>query len=580
MTLQSDQSIVAPSRAPIVHDGVAAIGSEWWRSAVIYQIYPRSFADASGDGIGDLPGVTARLDSLAELGIDAIWLSPFYTSPQKDAGYDVADYCDVDPLFGNLADFDRMLAKAHGLGIRVIVDLVPNHSSDQHRWFQAALAAGPGSEERARYLFRDGLGANGVLPPNNWQSVFGGPAWTRVTEADGKPGQWYLHLFDSSQPDFDWENRWVRDQFLDVLRFWLDRGADGFRVDVAHGMVKVEGLPDWHPPVEGGSMGGGTASLDPESSAEPDDTAPFWAQDGVHEIYREWRILLDGYEGDRVLCAEAWVDPLSKVALWVRPDEMHQAFNFAYLEAPWKASALRTVIDSSLKAFSEVGAPSTWVLSNHDVVRHASRLALTADNLQGHGLGPNSAGKPDPAVGLRRARAATSMMLALPGSAYLYQGEELGLPEAIDLPDESRQDPTWFRTNGERYGRDGCRVPLPWESDQPSFGFSPTGQSWLPQPSDWAQFARNAQSGVPGSTLELYRHALALRAEHHLGLGGLEWVGGYGDDIVAFKNGDIIVIANTGTEAVTLPNNRELLLSSALEQGPELLPDTTVWLRA
>ncbi|WP_191413690.1 glycoside hydrolase family 13 protein [Salinibacterium sp. ZJ450] len=565
-----------PAAMPSATDAALAPGAEWWRTAVIYQIYPRSFADASGDGIGDLPGITGRLDSLAALGVDAIWLSPFYTSPQKDAGYDVADYCDIDPLFGTLADFNAMTARAHELGIRVIVDLVPNHSSDQHRWFQAALAAGAGSVERARYIFRDGKGKNGELPPNNWQSVFGGPAWTRVTGADGQPEQWYLHLFDSSQPDLDWNNRWVRDQFLDVLRFWLDRGVDGFRVDVAHGMIKADGLPDYTPPAEGGSMGGGTATLEPGISDEATDDPPYWAQDGVHEIYREWRILLDSYPGGRILAAEAWVDPLSKVANWVRPDEMHQAFNFAYLETPWAGKDLRAVIDDSIEAFSAVGAPSTWVLSNHDVVRHASRLALTADNLQGHGIGPKTVGLPDQEVGLRRARAATALMLSLPGSAYIYQGEELGLPEAIDLPDSARQDPTWFRTNGERYGRDGCRVPLPWEADAPAFGFNGTGASWLPQPTGWSALARDKQLGVQGSTLELYRRALELRREHALGSGDVTWLDGYPDDVVAFRNGSVTVIANTGTKPIALPAG-DVVLSSAPIDG-ELPGDATVWL--
>jgi len=578
MTPQSEQDTAVPVTAHS-HDS-ATPGSEWWRTAVIYQIYPRSFADASGDGVGDFAGITSRLPALAELDIDAVWFSPFYTSPQKDGGYDVADYCDIDPLFGTLEDFDRMLATAHELGLRVIVDLVPNHSSDQHEWFQEALAAGPGSEERARYMFREGLGENGELPPNNWQSVFGGPAWTRVVEADGNPGQWYLHLFDSSQPDFDWQNRWVRDQFIDVLRFWLDRGVDGFRVDVAHGLIKAEGLPDYTPPAEGGSMGGASTPLEPEISDEPEDDPPYWAQEGVHEIYREWRTVLDSYPGDRILAAEAWVDPLPRVAKWVRPDEMHQAFNFAYLGTSWNAAELRTVIDNSLAAFTGVGAPSTWVLSNHDVVRHASRLALTADNLQGHGVGPLSKGKPNALIGLRRARAATSMMLALPGSAYIYQGEELGLPEAIELPDEARQDPTWFRTNGERYGRDGCRVPIPWEAEAAAFGFSDTGKSWLPQPSDWSAYARDAQRGVAGSTLELYRQALALRTEHQLGLGTLQWLDGYGDDVVAYRNGDVLVVANAGATPVDLPEGSEVLLASDALTSSVLAPDTTVWLKA
>ncbi|MBM7503300.1 alpha-amylase family glycosyl hydrolase [Agromyces aurantiacus] len=560
--------------------------TEWWRTAAIYQIYPRSFADANGDGMGDLAGIRSRLTDLADLGVDAIWLSPFYTSPQKDAGYDVADYCDVDPRFGTLADFDDMLAEAHRLGLKVIVDLVPNHSSDQHAWFQQALAAAPGSAERARYIFREGRGPGGDEPPNNWESVFGGSMWTRTTDPDGTPGQWYLHIFDSSQPDFDWTNEEVREEFRRVLRFWLDRGVDGFRVDVAHGMIKADGLPDWTPPAEGGSMGGASHALIEEGvPLEPEihdqgDGAPFWGQDGVHEIYRDWRALLDEYPGERILAAEAWVDPLPRVAKWVRPDEMHQAFNFAYLETPWDAAALRRVIDASIEAFGAVGAPSTWVLSNHDVVRHASRLALTTENLQGHGIGPKTPGLPDPVVGLRRARAATALMLALPGSAYVYQGEELGLPEAIDLPDDARQDPTWFRTNGERYGRDGCRVPLPWEADCPSYGFGPTDAAWLPQPASWAEFARDRQRGVAGSTLELYRAALRGRRSHALATGAVEWVEPSGaDGVLAFRNGDVLVVANTGSSDVPLPEGEVLLASAELADG--VLPaDTTAWLRA
>ncbi|WEO77738.1 glycoside hydrolase family 13 protein [Cryobacterium sp. SO2] len=552
-------------------------GTEWWRTAVIYQIYPRSFADANGDGMGDLAGIQSRLPQLAELGVDAIWLSPFYTSPQRDAGYDVSDYCDVDPLFGSLADYDSMQAAAHALGIRVIVDIVPNHSSSDHPWFQAALAAGPGSEERGHYIFRDGRGENGELPPNNWESVFGGNAWTRTTDPDGTPGQWYLHLFDTTQPDFDWDNEWVRTQFRAVLRFWLDRGVDGFRVDVAHGMIKAKGLPDYTPPVDGGSMGGAT-SLEPGVVAEPVAGAPYWAQDGVHDIYRDWRLVLDEYDGDRILAAEAWVDPLNRVAQWVRPDEMHQAFNFAYLETPWQAAPLRRVIDDSLAAFSAVGAPSTWVLSNHDVVRHASRLALTADNLQGHGIGPNTVGLPDTAVGLRRARAASALMLSLPGSSYIYQGEELGLPEVIHLPDSSREDPTWFRTNGERYGRDGCRVPIPWESASPSYGFGPSSNSWLPQPAEWATLARDAQQGVDGSTLDLYTRALALRRERGLGLGSVEWLASPGPDVLVFRNGNVIVVANTGQTPVELPAG-EVLVASEVLVDRTLPGDTTAWLQ-
>ncbi len=542
---------------------LTTVGSEWWRTAVIYQIYPRSFADASGDGIGDLPGITSHLDDLQSLGIDAIWLSPFQRSPQKDAGYDVSDYCDVDPLFGTLADFDDMLAAAHARGIRVIVDLVPNHSSDQHVWFQEALAAVPGSPERARYMFRDGKGEHGELPPNNWESVFGGPAWTRVVEADGRPGQWYLHLFDSSQPDFDWSNEVVREEFRRILRFWLDRGVDGFRVDVAHGLMKAEGLPDYIPDPDAGSMGG------------EEENVPYWGQDTVHEVYRDWRKILEEYQGDRALAAEAWLPTAERTAEWVRPDEMHQAFNFPYLQTEWDAADLRAVIDLSLRAFPGVGAPSTWVLSNHDVVRHASRLALTAENPQGHGIGPDSPGQPIPEVGLARARAATTLMLALPGSAYLYQGEELGLPEVIDIPGDARQDPTWFRTNGERYGRDGCRVPIPWTAEGPAYGFNDSGASWLPQPAEWAGLARDAQAGVAGSTLELYRTLLAERRARGLGAGSLEWLEGYGPDAVAFRNGNVTVVANTGSEPVALPSGIVIAASGPVT---DVIPaDTAVW---
>ncbi len=545
-------------------------GSEWWRSAVIYQVYPRSFADADGDGLGDLHGIRNRLPELRDLGIDAVWLSPFFTSPQNDAGYDVADYRDVDPRFGTLADFDELVAETHRLGLRLIVDLVPNHTSDQHAWFREALAAPEGSPERARYLFRDGKGRHGDTPPNNWESVFGGPAWTRVARPDGTPGQWYLHLFDESQPDLDWRNPWVRAQFHGILRFWLDRGVDGFRVDVAHGLIKEQGLPDYTAPAAAGSMGGAAH----ETAPGP----PYWAQPGVHEIYRDWRRILEEYPGERVLVAEAWVDPLEDLANWVRPDEMQQAFNFAYLETPWEATKIRAVVEESLGAFGGVGAPSTWVLSNHDVVRHASRFGLVGENPQGTGIGPESPEKPNRVLGLRRARAATLLMLALPGSAYLYQGEELGLPEVVDLPDSARQDPTWARTNHERYGRDGCRVPIPWEADTPAYGFNTTGASWLPQPADWAGYARNAQEGESGSTLELYKAALALRAGHGLGLGGVEWLEGYPPEVVAFRNGDVTVIANTGSGVVALPEGAIALSSEPVTS--ELPGDTTVWLLA
>ncbi|TLP93713.1 glycoside hydrolase family 13 protein [Nesterenkonia salmonea] len=549
------------------HLSDSSVGHEWWRSAVIYQIYPRSFADASGDGVGDLRGVASRLTELQDLGIDAIWLSPFMTSPQKDAGYDVADYCDVDPIFGTLEDFDALLGQAHARGIRVIVDLVPNHSSDQHPWFQEALASAPGSSERNRYIFRDGSGENGELPPNNWESIFGGRAWTRINEPDGSPGQWYLHLFDASQPDFDWSNEEVKAEFRRILRFWLDRGVDGFRVDVAHGLVKDQDFPDYTPDPDSASMGG------------EQTPAPYFEQPGVHEIYRDWRRVLEEYDGDRALCGEAWVSSVDNMALWVRPDEMHQTFNFEYLLAPWDASELRSIIDRSIAAFTDVGAPGTWVLSNHDVVRHATRLSLIDESPQGSGIGPDFPNIPSHRDALPRAHAATALMLALPGSAYLYQGEELGLDEVHDLPPHVRQDPTWFRTKGQKYGRDGCRVPIPWEADQPAFGFNATGRSWLPQPDRWQPLARDIQQSDEGSTLSLYRRLLNLRQQFGLGRGELEWVCDYPDGVVAFRNGNVLVVANVSAAEVPLPADAQVLASSMPLSDHQLGADTTVWLK-
>ncbi|MBL0888446.1 glycoside hydrolase family 13 protein [Myceligenerans indicum] len=557
-----------------------APGTEWWRDAVIYQVYPRSFADGNGDGMGDLPGITSRLDHLAKLGVDAVWLSPFYRSPQKDAGYDVTDYRQVDPRFGTLDDFDAMRARAHELGLRVIVDLVPNHSSDQHVWFQEALAAAPGSLARDRYMFRDGKGADGAEPPNNWQSIFGGPAWTRLAprEDDGPAGpQWYLHLFDSSQPDLNWDNAEVRAEFEDVLRFWLDRGVDGFRVDVAHGMIKETGLPDWD---------GKVAMVEGSDGANGgSNEGPMFDQDGVHEIYRAWHKVLDEYDGDRCLVAEAWVSPMSRLARYVREDEMQQAFNFAFLVTKWNAGKLRDVVTESLETMDAVGAPTTWVLSNHDVVRHASRLGLdeTADGPM-NGIGPADV-QPDAELGLRRARAATLLMLSLPGSAYLYQGEELGLPDHTTLPDDVRQDPAFFRTHGAEVGRDGCRIPLPWEADRPGLGFGPSDATWLPQPESYRALAADQQYGVDGSTFELYRGALGLRRAERLGQGGLTWVAGYADaaDVVALRVADVIVLSNLGAAPVVLPEGAEVLIASGplteSAEGIALPTDTTVWIR-
>lgn len=581
----STHSVAAALTTTSVHQA-ASPGAEWWRHAVIYQIYPRSFADASGDGIGDLPGITARLDHLSALGVDAVWLSPFYTSPQADAGYDVADYRDVDPIFGSLADFDTLLARAHGLGMRVIVDLVPNHTSDEHAWFRAALAAGPGSAERERYMFREGTGPDGSLPPNNWLSIFGGPAWTRTED-----GQWYLHMFDTRQPDLNWRHPEVRAEFEDVLRFWLDKDVDGFRIDVAHGMVKAEGLPDWDgrvSMVEGTEDAPGDVLLG-NADAEGTDSGPMFDQDGVHEIYRAWHRVLAAYDGDRVLVAEAWVEPLSRLARYVRPDEMHQAFNFSFLTTRWKAEALRREITKSLEANDAVGAPTTWVLSNHDVVRHVTRMGLAEPNSRPQGIGQGDE-QPDEEVGLRRGRAASLLMLGLPGSAYLYQGEELGLPEHTTLDDDLRQDPAWSRSGYTERGRDGCRVPIPWQADVPGFGFSPTGRTWLPQPASWTRYAADAQYGVPGSTFEMYRTALRLRRQFGLGQGSLSWVeqlpGADAADVVAYVNGELLVVTNFGATAVPLPEGATVLhassdLSSALVDAvTAVVPtDVTVWAR-
>lgn len=537
----------------------------WWRTAVIYQIYPRSFADSSGNGIGDLPGATSRLGHLAELGVDAVWLSPFYRSPQNDAGYDVSDYCDIDPMFGTLADADELIARAHELGLKVIFDIVPNHSSSEHVWFQEALAAGPGSPERDHYIFREGRGPAGDEPPNNWPSTFGGPAWTRITESDGTPGPWYLHLFDTTQPDFDWTNPWVADRFDEILRFWLDRGIDGFRIDVAHGLAKAPGLPDVD--TDPLLVGGG----------QTEEDHPYWSRDEVHDVWRRWRSVTDEYPGDRALVAEAWVLPLTKMARWVRPDELHQAFNFGYLMTPWDAKALRTVIDDSLEAFGGVGAPSTWVLSNHDTIRHTTRLSVKVPLAHNIGIGPKSLDRPDETHSTSRGRAATLVMLALPGSAYIYQGEELGLPDAIDIPDAARQDPTFFNTPEGIYGRDGCRVPIPWEAAAPAYGFSPSGETWLPQPASWAYYAADAQQGVRGSTLEMYRDALALRRQHALGSGTVHWNESL-PEVIDFTVSGVRVVANMSDDAITLPLGDHLLSSGPVEG--HLAPNTTVWLTA
>ena len=546
----------------------------WWRDAVTYQIYIRSFADSNGDGKGDVQGIRSRLPYLKKLGIDAIWITPWYPSPQKDHGYDVSDYMNIEPDYGTLSDAEQLIREAHAMGIRVIVDLVPNHSSDQHEWFQSALKSPPGSKERNRYMFRDGKGENGELPPNNWQAVFGGSAWQRIIEADGKPGQWYLHLFAVEQPDLNWENEEVRAHFEGVLRFWLDKGVDGFRIDVAHGMIKAPGLPD---------------VLD-KDDATPEMLAaqkmPFWDQDGVHEIYRDWRKILDSYEGDRMAVAEAWVSPASRIALYLRPDELANSFNFDFLTSRWEIEELRSNINLSLRAIQDVGAPASWVFNNHDVVRSVDRFALGLQpgrgetTLDRHG----DVAKLDLKLGIRRARAGALLMLALPGGAYIYQGEELALPEVRDIPEDRLTDPRWEMSLRTDKGRDGCRVPLPWKSSSESgFGFAEgksldPNDAWLPQPSWWGNYSVESQDKDPASTLNMYRTALDIRRkESGLGDGAMEWFD-LGADVLAFtRPGNFLCAVNFGDE-VELPKG-EILVSSTPITNYKLPRDGAVWMR-
>ena len=546
---------------------------------MIYQVYPRSFKDSNGDGMGDLGGVTEKLPYLKQLGVDAVWLSPFYLSPQHDAGYDVADYRTIDPRFGTLEDFDRMRDEAHALGLKLIVDLVPNHTSEDHEWFQAALSSPRGSAERARYMFREGTGENGELPPNNWQSLFGGPAWSRIAD-----GQWYLHLFDSSQPDLNWENPQVWEEFRSVLRFWLDRGVDGFRVDVAHGMVKAEGLPDWDEQVH---MVEGTDVDEQGQSEKTMDTGPYFDQDGVHEIYRDWNRVLAEYPGQRMLVVEAWIGPAERLALYVRPDEAQQAFNFDFLIAGWHRDRMRNAITEALRVNRAVGAPSTWVLSNHDTVRHTSRYGLGSRTAYPNGIGAEDE-QPEPDLGLRRARAAALVELSLPGSAYVYQGDELGLPEHTTLDAESRQDPTFFRTEGKELGRDGARVPLPWSPGGNGLGFGP--DPWLPQPASFGSITVDHQLGNPQSVLNLYKNALRIRQQLGLGRAEFAWdpLSERGSQVLAYRlitgSGEtVLVAANAGDEAVHLPelSTGELLLASGQSavMAGELAVDHTVWIK-
>jgi alpha-glucosidase len=525
----------------------------WWRDAVFYQVYVPSFADANGDGTGDLAGIRSRLGYLELLGIDAIWLTPFYRSPMVDNGYDVADARSVDPLFGDLDTMDLLLSDARAHGIRVLVDLVANHTSDQHPWFAAALAAGPGSQERARYVFREGRGYD--QPPNNWTSVFGGPAWTQVLD-----GQWYLHLFAPEQPDLNWENPEVAEDYEHTMRFWLDRGVDGFRVDAAGSLAKPAGLPDMPDPDGGAVKHSGVLSGKAESSWPPASTPgdPRVDNEGVHEIHRMFRRILDDYPGG-IAVGELRVLPDDRFARYVRPDELHLAFNFRLTNAGFDADAVRDAIEHSLAASAIAGAPVTWALSSHDLVRHVTRYG-------------------DGELGQRRARAMALVELGLPGAAFIYNGDELGLSD-VELPEWALRDPLWVRSGRTQRGRDGCRVPMPWEGEVPPFGFSSTADTWLPMPYEWAPITVEAQLEDPDSILSLYRQAIELRRRHPACQGAdLEWYGAP-EGCFAFrrKGGGLICALNTSPGPVPLPPGEVLIASGPLD-GDHLPQDTSAWL--
>ena len=539
----------------------------WWRTAVIYQVYIRSFADGDGDGVGDVAGIRSRLPYLRSLGVDAIWITPWYPSPMRDGGYDVADYTGVDPLFGSVEEAEALFAEAHAAGLRVLLDLVPNHTSSEHPWFREALAAGPGSAARGRYVFRPGRGADGSQPPNAWTSIFGGPAWTRVVEPDGRPGEWYLHLFDPAQPDLEWGSPEVRRAFEDVLRTWFGRGADGFRIDVASGLFKDYSTPAMPPPP------------DPASGRYVAPDHPTLDQRGLHALYRTWRAIADAAEPPRVLFGEVHVADAGRLARYLRPDELHGAFNFPFLRSPWQADRLRRVIDETFEALAPVGATPSWVLNCHDETRTVTRYGRPSTGIRDRAIDD---GQPcDVDLGRRRARAAALLLLALPGVANLYQGEELGLPEVEDLPDDVLADPVWERSGHTLRGRDGCRVPLPWSGEAEPFGFGPRGtRPWLPQPRAWASLSVEAQGADAGSTLALYRTALALRRSHP-GLAGpaFRWVGGERDDVLEFeRESGLRCAVNFGPDPFPLPAGAAVLVRSdgTGADGP-LPPDAAAW---
>lgn len=570
---------------------------DWWRQAIVYQIYPRSFRDSNHDGLGDLGGITEKMEYLRSLGINAIWLSPFYPSELVDGGYDVIDYRNVDPRLGTMQDFDRMAEEAHKVGIKVIVDIVPNHTSNEHPWFAEALAATKGSPERDRYIFREGRGDHGQLPPTDWISEFGGPAWQRVED-----GQWYLHLFAAEQPDLNWRNKDVREDFKKTLRFWSDHGTDGFRIDVAHGLAKdvleqpLDYLNKW--------------SL--QDQANPDGNNPLWDRPEVHEIYKEWRQVFNEYTPARFAVGEAWVEPDHQY-LYASKEELGQVFNFEFAKANWDADDMRTAIEEGLTAARLSRSTATWVMSNHDLVRHASRYALPQVHSRAHHqlakdwlLRDGSSYEENRALGTRRARASVLLELGLPGSVYIYQGEELGLFEVPDIPWNRLEDPTAVRSSGAliEKGRDGCRVPLPWnDQDMPepaswnhdfgqgaSFGFSSVNgkqpvEPHLPQPLWFKDFAANKEESDPSSMLNLYRTAIAKRAELLTPAQdtSLTWLEEYGKSVIAYTRpclgpfARLAIITNFSEEPLALPEGEQVLSSVNLTDG-KLPKDASVWI--
>ncbi|WP_045732011.1 alpha-amylase family glycosyl hydrolase [Pseudarthrobacter chlorophenolicus] len=546
----------------MTHDGgpgqAVPVTASWWESAVIYQVYPRSFADGNGDGVGDLPGLLERLPYIAALGVDGIWLTPFQPSPQVDQGYDVSDYCGVDPLFGTMADFDALLEQAHALGLRVLLDVVPNHCSSAHPLFQRALAAGPGSPERDMFHFVEGRssspGVTSDLPPNNWQSVFGGRAWSRANPGSESDTEWYLHLFSAGQPDWNWRNPAVGDYFENVLRFWFDKGVDGLRIDVAHGLFKADGLPD-APSAEAVVDG---LRANPLVSDQED----------VHEVYRRWRRLAEKYQPHRLLVGEVNLEP-ARAARYTRRDEMHQAFAFAFVKLGWDPVAWAAAGTDLEDARKLHGAAPTWALENHDIVRSATRF-----------------GGGD--TGARRARAALVALLGLPGSAYLYQGQELGLPE-VDVPVDSRVDPMWARGG---ITRDGTRVPLPWTEDPAwTHGFSlppadpaRPADPWLPVPDAWGGHAVELQQQDPGSMLALATRAIALRRQlwadgTFTADDGGTWHVREGNLLLCERSPGFLVAVAMGSSPVKLPAGVVLFSAFPLEREGWLQPDNAVWLR-